>query len=326
MRPSFLPLLLAAGCIDFTASSVDTDTGHSLDSAADTDTGADTEDTSEDSGTAPTLEGLKVSPGSIDMPTTRAGGNLSAEAQYSDGSTRDVTAECAWSSGDEAVAFVASDGSVHGIGVGSTTATCAWKGESGEASVAVQAIARAHAGEVVINELLADPATGADPNNDGNADASDDEFVELVNAAAFTVDLAGATLWDSTNVIARHTFAPAAQLVPGSAIVVFGGGTPNLHAERCSAVPVTNEDVGLPLGLALNNDGDTLTLKDADGAELAAITYDGAIEDASNVLDPEIDGSRYTHHSYIADSIGAQSPCTLATGASFPTVAERLTP
>ena len=59
MRPSLLSLLFAAGCIDFTASSVDTDTGHSLDSAADTDTGADTEDTAKDSGTAPTLEGLK---------------------------------------------------------------------------------------------------------------------------------------------------------------------------------------------------------------------------------------------------------------------------
>ena len=50
-------------------------------------------------------------------------------------------------------------------------------------------------------------------------------------------------------------------LLPGSAVVVYGGGAANGRAEpRCTAQVAANEDSGLALGLALNNDGDTVQL------------------------------------------------------------------
>ena len=57
-----------------------------------------------------------------------------------------------------------------------------------------------------IAEVLADPASGADPNGDGTASTTQDEFVELVNVTAVAIDIGGLTLSDATGL--RHTFPP----------------------------------------------------------------------------------------------------------------------
>lgn len=237
-----------------------------------------------------------------------------------------MTAECAWTVDNVDVAFVTPDGAVHGIGPGEAVATCTWNAFDDTSDLSVGPVGPARAGDVVINELLADPAVGADPNNDGTSDATEDEFVELVNAAGYTVDLEGVTLWDTQQSIARHTFGANSTLKPGEAVVIFGGGEPNLKEDRCNAFPAYNEDNSLKYGLALNNDGDTLTVRDVDGDDIGSVTYDGSIEDASVVLNPEIDGASYTHHAYVTGSMGPSSPCTLATSEAFPTVSDRLAP
>lgn len=117
-------------------------------------------------------------------------------------------------------------------------------------------------GRLLINEVLADPPAGYDAGGDGVASVTADEFVELVNVGTAALDLGGATLSDATAV--RGTFAAGTTLAPGAALVVFGGGAPMLAG--CATA------VFAPL--QLNNGGDAVTVRAADGTVLAEMAYD----------------------------------------------------
>jgi hypothetical protein len=319
-------LILLAACVDPASGTKDTSGGGIVDSAdtgtdtgidTGTDTGIDTGDDTDTADTQPTLVAVAVTPDRLDFATTRGEETLRAIGTWSDGSTTDVSTTCSWSTDDGAVAQVHA-GVLHPLDVGSAIASCSVpEGLVGSAAVTVGAIAPATNDEVVFNEVLADVPTAADPNADGVADASDDEFVELVNAGRYTVDIGGYTLWDASNTTARHVFPSPTVLRPGQAIVVFGGGAVGVSGANCTAGAVINDDVGLQLGLALNNEGDTVSLRDTLGGDISTVTYDGAIEDASVVRTPDIDGA-FTHHLYVSGSVGAYSPCTFADGAAFP--------
>ena len=82
--------------------------------------------------------------------------------------------------------------------------------------------------QVAINEYCNDPyasAPGLDTNLDGSpatsSSQSDDEFVEIVNFGAASVDIGNWTLSDFFGL--RHTFAGGTLLGPGSAVVVPWG-------------------------------------------------------------------------------------------------------
>lgn len=282
-------------------------------------------DTSEQdpSGDADAEGVLELSPASVRLATTRDAKALTATYTGRDGSEEEVTMSCAWSSDDEEIALVV-DGLAHGLDVGSALVTCAYKGLSADATVTVDELAVPERGDLVLNEVLADVPVSTDVNGDGSGDAVEDEFVEIVNAGEATVDLGGATLWDSDNDIARHTFSSGNALRPGSAIVVFGGGSASrVKGANCSAEVANADDGSLDYGLALSNDGDSITLKAASGSTLATHSWtSNDPADASMVLDPEIDGSRTTAHD---DAYGdPYSPCTLGDGRAFPGAADRL--
>lgn len=122
------------------------------------------------------------------------------------------------------------------------------------------------AGDLVINELLADPPAGVagDANGDGARDSTADEFVELVNVSGQVLDLAGVVVADTTAV--RYTFG-ARTLGCGAAVVVFGGGN--------TALPTWSPDwVAASGGLSLNNSSDTIRVGTAASpASLASVTY-----------------------------------------------------
>src|SRR6266850_5744976 len=111
---------------------------------------------------------------------------------------------------------------------------------------------------VIINEYLYDPANSAagDANKDTVIDTSQDEFVEFVNVTNAPIDMSGWTLSDSVTI--RHTFPGGSVVGPGCAIVVFGGGHPPINLFGGAVVQTAS--TGL---LGLNNDGDTITLKDS---------------------------------------------------------------
>jgi len=138
---------------------------------------------------------------------------------------------------------------------------------------------------VVINEVLADPASGlaGDANNDGVRDSSEDEFVEIVNVSGGPLDISGWTIADA--VATRHTFPAGTVLADQCGIVVFGGGTPT---GGFGGVLVQTASGGF---LGFNNGGDTVTLSDG-GGDVASVSYGG--EGGSNqslTLDPDVTGS-----------------------------------
>ncbi|MDZ7645556.1 MAG: lamin tail domain-containing protein [Woeseiaceae bacterium] len=174
---------------------------------------------------------------------------------------------------------------------------------------------------VVINEFLADPATdlAGDANNDGTRDASDDEFIEIVNVSGGELDLSGWTLADSTG--NRHTFPAGSVVADQCAIVVFGGASP---LGSFGGATVETASGGF---LGLNNGGDSLTL--TDGALLTVSLGYGSEggSDESLTLNPDVTGvPPYVQHSAAAGAAGALfSPGTRVDGSLFDGCEEPMT-
>lgn len=112
---------------------------------------------------------------------------------------------------------------------------------------------------VKINEILADPpaALEGDANRDGTRDATDDEFIELLNCGTSAVDISGWALRDASSI--RHVFDGGIILTPGEFVTVFGGGNPTGFSGGVYTSSTGN--------LGLSNAGDEVSLLDA-GARL----------------------------------------------------------
>ena len=156
---------------------------------------------------------------------------------------------------------------------------------------------------VLISEIHADPASGlsGDANGDGSRSATQDEFIELVNTGFTDFDLSGYTLEDGVGL--RHTFAANTVVPAREAVVVFGGGTPTGDFGNATANGlVFTASSG---GLGLNNSGDTVTLKDDQGAVVQAVTYNGAGGDnQSLVRDPDWSNAPLVKHSQATGTSG----------------------
>jgi hypothetical protein len=158
---------------------------------------------------------------------------------------------------------------IHGFTAASYDLTLHWTDGAG-----------AGAAELVINEILAD-ASALDANFDSVISSTDDEFIEIVNIGGGSADLGGATLADAVGV--RVVLPAGTILAPGDVLLVFGGGTP---ADFGPGIRIV---VGR---LYLNNDGDTVSLRDPGGAMLATAHYGGeAGHDVSVVRSPELDAA-----------------------------------
>lgn len=111
---------------------------------------------------------------------------------------------------------------------------------------------------VRLNEILADPPADleGDANRDGVRDATDDEFVEIMNCGSAAADLSGWSLTDGSSV--RHVFSDSASVIaPGELLTVFGGGEPVGFLGK-----VFTASSG---GLGLANSGDVVYLLDGNG-------------------------------------------------------------
>jgi len=164
----------------------------------------------------------------------------------------------------------------------------------------------------VINEIHADPASDitGDANGDGVRNATDDEFVEIINNSGGDVDISGWTLSDGFGV--RHTFAYGTVLSDQCSIVVFGGGSP--------AVPFGNSLVQTASSgtLGLNNSGDSVTLNDG-STDVSSSSYGGEGGDNQSLtLDPDITGTAFVKHTLATGSGGTLfSPGTMIDGTPF---------
>lgn len=167
-------------------------------------------------------------------------------------------------------------------------------------------------GYVVINEILADPMAGADPNGDGTASTTQDEFVEIVNATGNALDLSGMTLSDATGV--RHTFAPGTVLPALGTMVVFGGG----GVGATSLFGGARVAIASSGALGLNNDGDTITLR-AGTTVIDTVMYGTAAGmDESIVRNPEVGvAATFARHSTMTGAVGRFSPGNTVRGFAF---------
>ncbi len=309
-----------------TGADADADTDADTDTDADSDADTDT-DTDTDTAPAPEITGITAHliP-DVASITTRETVTVVVVANWSDGSTTDMTAGSTITSSDRTVL----DFFQHDVGQpllrGSVTIDAVAPNGTDLAPIPLAVTMSTVApGDLVFNELLVDPATTSDPNGDGDSDPVEDEFLEIANAADATVDLSGVTLWDADLSTARHTFPTPTYLRAGEVIVVFGGGDVSaLSAPYATFVIADNEDVGLQHGIALNNEGDAPVLLGANGTTVLVSTPYGdsggptTVSDSSLVLAPEVYGTSYTAHVYATATIGAQSPGTHADGTPFP--------
>jgi hypothetical protein len=120
--------------------------------------------------------------------------------------------------------------------------------------------------QVRLNEILADPPAdlAGDANRDGERDASDDEFVEIVNCSPTEIDMSGWMLRDESSV--RHVFPDTGMIVfPGEFVTVFGGGTPTGFSGKMFTASSG--------GLGLANTGDVVSLLDGEGSLVDIHSY-----------------------------------------------------
>lgn len=137
---------------------------------------------------------------------------------------------------------------------------------------------------VKLNEVLADPPPDldGDANRDGERDASDDEFIELLNCGSAPVDISGWVLRDASG--PRHIFGEGVVVAPREFVTVFGGGSPTGFSGK-----VYTASTG---GLGLANTGDEVSLLDAGGGLVDFHSYgtEGG-RDESMVLYPDCSDS-----------------------------------
>ncbi len=107
--------------------------------------------------------------------------------------------------------------------------------------------------ELVLNEFLANP--GRDYDGDGALDTRLDEWVEVYNAGAQTLDLTAYWLRDGLN--EQPNLNLFGLLAPGEVAVFMGGHAVAWQVEHGAAT----------VGLSLNNGGDSIVLMKTDPAD-----------------------------------------------------------
>ncbi|OQX85142.1 MAG: hypothetical protein B6D63_02895 [Candidatus Latescibacteria bacterium 4484_7] len=121
-------------------------------------------------------------------------------------------------------------------------------------SIAILCVSVPLHSQVLLNELLADPAT--DWNGDGVVNFRDDEWVEIINTGSETVSLDGLLITDGER-DGTVRFAFSGSISAGGVLVVYG-----------SEAKAWEEANGLPVyGLSLNNAGDTVSLLKVSGSD-----------------------------------------------------------
>ena len=171
---------------------------------------------------------------------------------------------------------------------------------------------------IVLNEVLYDPSNSGllgDANGDGLYVQDEDEFIELLNTGSQPLDVSGWKVYDASALSSgtpRHVF-PAGSVIPsGTALVLFGGGTPTGSFGGAVVQTTTTGAINL------NNAGDLLTITDAQDSVM--ITFDvtpySDNPNESYTRSPDITGE-FVQHSTVGSGTLLFSPGTRLDGSPF---------
>ncbi|MEQ8469648.1 MAG: lamin tail domain-containing protein [Marinoscillum sp.] len=167
-------------------------------------------------------------------------------------------------------------------------------------------------GQLIINEVLADPASDApgDANGDGTRSASDDEFIEFVNIGTSPLDVSGWQVLDTNSqVLVRHIF-PDNTIIPArKALVLFGGGTPTGDFGGSIVQTASSGSLGI------SNTSEMLMVVNVAEDTVILLGWDDFNNDMAWTRSPELTGSYLGHSSVKAEVLF--SPGTKADGAAF---------
>ncbi|MFC1627842.1 lamin tail domain-containing protein, partial [Gemmatimonadota bacterium] len=178
------------------------------------------------------------------------------------------------------------------------------------------ALPRLESYQVVINEILVDPASdlNGDANGDGIRDTYQDEFIELVNCGTTAVDISGWETGPSGSI--PFTFPEGTLLAPGEYAVVFGGGSP-------VSPPGQAFTAGGRIGSGLTNTGGRILLVDPAAADTVQdISYGEWDTDSAWTRSPE-GGGEFSEHPLIAGTLfspGGPAVSGGGPGSGHPTV------
>ena len=133
--------------------------------------------------------------------------------------------------------------------------------------------------EILINEIMADPAS--DWDGSGEYYYRDDEWVEIINTGQSVVDISGYLLCDGSSPIDwRYGFSGI--LNPGEVRVVYGADS-----------RLWEQSEGFPsYGLSLNNDGDGVYLFHVSGNDtllVDSVLYENYMADDDRALGRKLD-------------------------------------
>lgn len=236
-----------------------------------------------------------------------------------------ANAPVSFTSDDSTIATISDAGRALALRVGET------KIRATSGATAAESVLRVRSLSLTINEVLVDPpdGTAGDANRDGTRSASQDEFVEIVNASDADINLGGyrlSTRATNGTDATRHVFPPDTTLAPGTALVVFGGANAATFNPRDAAfggAVITTASTG---SLSLVNGGGTITLLDPSDATVDEFTYGGSTSlegdrNQSLTRAPDVLGD-FALHSLAAEAAGRLfSPGTRIDAAPFGTTA-----
>jgi subtilisin-like proprotein convertase family protein len=134
-------------------------------------------------------------------------------------------------------------------------------------------------GDLLIQEILADPQSANDANQDGVSDAFD-QFLEVVNTSPRELDLSGVAM--ELNGGTLYTLPPGTCIYPGQGLVLFGSVPAGASYTGALAFAV-----GEPLGLPAT--GATVGIRSASGEVLQEVTYGTGAGDGQSIALPDLD-------------------------------------
>ena len=116
---------------------------------------------------------------------------------------------------------------------------------------------------IVINEVMVEPED--DVNGDGVFHPGEDQYVEIVNNTSDPIDLNGWEILQDS--FLWHQFSTVSMIDAHCAVLVFGGGSPNLDTFPAN-IPLHTASNGPFLALLVPDEGHTVTLSLRDNDDL----------------------------------------------------------